>query len=135
MEVKATYNYNDFSYLISVADEEELTILIELLSEETLAYTRLEASILYNQIHIRTNKIINQKKFNRMEKKHLIKALRLQKYFDAYRNENRRSEIEEKFTQCWGAMLAQHFLSKYSTAEELIWALDTQNLRLFIERF
>lgn len=45
------------------------------------------------------------------------------------------NEIFLKFTSVWGDMLANHFLGKYDNASDLIWALDLDNLQLFIEEY
>ena len=65
----------------------------------------------------------------------LIKALTLQKYFDAYKNADQRNFVLEKFVVVWGNDLAQHFLFKYNDAENLIQNLDSDNLDLFINKF
>lgn len=69
-------------------------------------------------------------------KKVLLKSYRLVKYFKTYAtNEDQRKEVFEKFKQVWGGTLANHILSKYDNAESLIWALDDNNLELFIKHF
>lgn len=65
-------------------------------------------------------------------KKVLLKSYRLEKYAT---NEDQRKEVFEKFKQVWGGTLANHILSKYDNAESLIWALDDNNLELFIKHF
>lgn len=69
-------------------------------------------------------------------KTNLAKAIRLEQYFKAA--EQSQENIEDlriKFTSVWGETLANYFLSKYDNATSLIWALDSDNLELFIERF
>lgn len=69
-------------------------------------------------------------------KRILIKALRLEKYFRAYNVlGSQKDEAFRKFEQVWGTAMANHFLSKYDDAESLIWALDSNNLELFIKNF
>lgn len=69
-------------------------------------------------------------------KKILLKSYRLEKYFKAYATkEDQQNEVFEKFKQVWGGTLANHILSKYDNAESLIWALDDNNLELFIKHF
>jgi hypothetical protein len=68
-------------------------------------------------------------------KKVLVNALRLQKYFEAYKDKNKKQEVIEKFTAVWGKSMAEHFLWKYDNAEDLIWAFDSENLQLFIDKF
>lgn len=69
-------------------------------------------------------------------KNQLVKALRLQKYFLAYQaGGNQKAQVIEKFTQVWGQRLAEHFLWKYDDAESLIWALDSENLQLYLDKF
>lgn len=71
-----------------------------------------------------------------MDKPTLIKGIRLEKYFKSYReNEGQRKQIIAKFTDVWGSSMADHFLSKYDDAESLIWAFDSKNLTLFIQKF
>lgn len=67
----------------------------------------------------------------------LVKALRLQKAFNMYdsKNEDYKNEALTKFEAVWGITLANHFLGKYGDAESLIFALDDDNLKLFIEKF
>ena len=65
----------------------------------------------------------------------LLKGLRLQKYFDAYKVKAQRQQTINKFTEVWGSFMANHFLSKYDDADSLIWALDSENLELFINKF
>lgn len=48
---------------------------------------------------------------------------------------NQKNETTQKFAAVWGDHLAGHFLSKYDDAESLIWALDSENLNLFVTRF
>lgn len=71
------------------------------------------------------------------EKNILVKAVRLQKYFDSYLESSDKKEqlVFEKFKNVWGENMASHFLSKYIDAESLIWAFDSRNLELFIEKF
>lgn len=71
-----------------------------------------------------------------MSKNILIKPLRLQKAFDELKaNPNSKAQIVQKFKSVWGECMAMHFLSKYDSAEDLIWAFDSDNLKLFIEKF
>lgn len=64
------------------------------------------------------------------------KGLKLQKSLDAYnQGGNQKNETTQKFAAVWGDHLAGHFLSKYDDAESLIWALDSENLNLFVTRF
>lgn len=67
----------------------------------------------------------------------LVKPLKLQKTFDAYKNgnENDKKLAYLSFEKTWGAFIAQHFLSKYSDAESLIFALDSENMDLFVDKF
>lgn len=66
----------------------------------------------------------------------LIKPLKLQKCFnDFLAGGDRNKDAREKFERVWGKSMADHFLSKYSDAESLIWAFDSDNLQLFIDKF
>lgn len=66
----------------------------------------------------------------------LVKALRLEKLFKAYQaGGKQKQEVIDKFTNVWGADMAGHFLWKYDDAESLIFAFDTKNLQLFIDKF
>lgn len=66
----------------------------------------------------------------------LLKPLRLQIFLDNYnQNKPNKQNTFEKFEHVWGSMLANHFLSKYLTAEELITNLDAENFQLFIDKF
>lgn len=71
-----------------------------------------------------------------IEKRNLVKVLKLDKCFRIY-NESTKSkqEVLNKFISVWGESMAYHFLNKYDDAESLVWALDSQNLKLFIEKF
>ena len=78
--------------------------------------------------------MVNQ--INTRELKSLaIKGIRLQKYFDAYKEDNQNQEVLNKFVNVWGSSMAAHFLINYDNAEALIWAFDSNNLELFIEKF
>lgn len=70
-------------------------------------------------------------------KKIISRAFALEKYIRAYNGLSTESKNQavEKFTAVWGVGLAHHFLIKYDDAESLIWALDSENLNLFIENF
>lgn len=69
-------------------------------------------------------------------KRILLKSLRLEKYFKAYQADGKqKQEVFRKFEQVWGTTLANHFLSKYADADSLIWALDSDNLALFVRDF
>ena len=68
-------------------------------------------------------------------KKVLIKALSLQKHFEAYKDSNKKQAVIQKFTEVWGKSMADHFLWKYNNAEDLIWAFDSDNLQLFVDKF
>lgn len=74
-----------------------------------------------------------------MDKRILIKALRLQKLFSCYNgidnNGSQKKQVYDKFKDTWGIDMANHFLNKYNDAESLIWAFDTTNLNLFITKF
>lgn len=64
------------------------------------------------------------------------KGIRLQSYLNAYhRDGEQKEESVKKFVAVWGNHLAAHFLLKYDDAEELIWALDSNNLELFVSKF
>lgn len=66
----------------------------------------------------------------------LIKGLKLQKSFDDYKiGGNNKEQAFKKFVAVWGTNLAEHFLMKYDDAESLIWALDSENLKLFIDKY
>lgn len=70
------------------------------------------------------------------QKKVLIKAIRLEKFFRAYeRNGIQKKRAIEKFENVWGKSTASHYLHKHGDAESLIWAFDNQNLELFINKF
>lgn len=66
-------------------------------------------------------------------KRILTKGIRLEKALKYY--EDDKKNVFEKFEAVWGTSLANHFLSKYSDAESLIWALDADNLQLFIDKY
>jgi len=74
-----------------------------------------------------------------MEKNVLVKALRLQKCFDTLHSKKASNEeklqVAKKFESVWGDWMAGHFIWKYSDAESLIFAFDSKNLQLFIEKF
>lgn len=64
------------------------------------------------------------------------KGIRLQNYLNAFhRDGNQKQEAINKCFAVWGDTMASHFLLKYDDAESLIWALDSKNLDLFIEKF
>lgn len=66
----------------------------------------------------------------------LVKSLKLDKCFkDFATKKESRKEIFEKFKTVWGNDMANHFLCNYNDAESLIWAFDSRNLELFIEKF
>lgn len=70
------------------------------------------------------------------DKRILIKPLRLERCLKAYKeNPSQKQEVYSKFRNVWGETIASHFLSKYEDAESLIWALDADNLHLFITKF
>lgn len=64
-----------------------------------------------------------------------LKGLRLEKLFIAAKERGRLDPIRTKFTSVWGQTMADHFLSKYSDAESLIWALDGENMEKFVRHF
>lgn len=65
-----------------------------------------------------------------------VKGLRLQKYLNVYHaHGSQQKEATQKFVKVWGRSMAAHFLIKYDDAESLIWAMDEENLKLFIENF
>lgn len=69
-------------------------------------------------------------------KKTLLKAIRLENCFKIYpTSEQAKREVFEKFKAVWGDTMANHFLGKYNNADSLIWALDSENLELFITNF
>lgn len=72
-----------------------------------------------------------------MEKRELIKALRLEKAFKAYENgtDEEKRTVRKKFADVWGDDMAWHFLISYKDAEDLIWGFDSKNLNLFLEKF
>lgn len=73
-----------------------------------------------------------------MEKRTLVKVLKLDKCFKAYngaKNEKEKREVFDTFSRTWGREMANHFLWKYNDAESLIWAFDSKNLELFINNF
>lgn len=81
---------------------------------------------------------------SRLAKSIAVKGLRLQKYLEAYQGTGdddkervlqRRQQTLQKFGAVWGSSMASHFLTKYNDAESLIWAFDSDNLELFIEKF
>lgn len=61
----------------------------------------------------------------------------MQKLFDLYNSNNKedKKRAKDEFIRVWGDSMAEHFLSKYNDAESLIWALDIDNLELFIYKF
>lgn len=66
----------------------------------------------------------------------LLKGLRLENcYKDYLSGGSGKQEAYKKFESVWGTMLANHFLSKYSDAKSLIYALDDENLALFVKLF
>ncbi len=70
-------------------------------------------------------------------KKILLKSIKLQKAFDSYINEDdfSKKEVFSMFEKTWGTSLANYFLGGYDNADSLIWALDSENLELFIQKF
>ena len=69
-------------------------------------------------------------------KKTLLKAIRLENCFKIYNDsEQSKKEVFNKFKAVWGESMANHFLGKYDNADSLIWALDNENLELFIQKF
>lgn len=69
-------------------------------------------------------------------KRILLKSLKLEKCFKMYAADgSQKQEVFKKFEQVWGTTLANHFLGKYDNAESLIWALDEENLALFVRDF
>jgi len=69
-------------------------------------------------------------------KRVLTKALKLEKCFRQYDTGGTAAlEVQVKFKNVWGQSMANHFLSKYDNADSLIWALDGENLQLFIDKF
>lgn len=65
----------------------------------------------------------------------LTKALKLDQCIKEYDAGKYKEENLKKFEAVWGSHLASHFLMKYDNAESLIWALDDDNLKLFIDKF
>lgn len=77
-----------------------------------------------------------QKKIMSDLKTKLLKSYRLENCLRSYNDsEQEKKAIRDKFTSVWGSYLAGHFLSKYDNADSLIWALDDDNLKLFIDKF
>lgn len=73
---------------------------------------------------------------SRLAKSIAIKGLRLQECLKDYQGEgNNKEQALKKFVAVWGSHMASHFLMKYDDAESLIWAFDSDNLELFIEKF
>lgn len=71
-----------------------------------------------------------------IEKRNIVKALKLDQCFRTYNTSTKsKQEVLNKFISVWGETMAYHFLTKYDDAESLIWALDSQNLKLFLEKF
>lgn len=69
-------------------------------------------------------------------KKTLLKAIRLENCFKMYpESAQNKKEVYDKFKAVWGESMANHFLGKYDNADSLIWALDSENLELFITKF
>lgn len=69
-------------------------------------------------------------------KKTLLKAIRLENCFKMYSTDAQsKIEVFNKFKSVWGETMANHFLGKYDSADSLIWAFDSENLDLFIEKF
>ena len=65
-----------------------------------------------------------------------LKGLRLQESLNDYQGTGKNKEQAlKKFTAVWGSSMASHFLMEHGSAESLIWALDDDNLELFIEKF
>lgn len=65
-----------------------------------------------------------------------LKGLRLQECLNDYKGEgSNKEQALKKFVAVWGSSMASHFLMKYDDAESLIWALDSDNLELFIDNF
>lgn len=65
-----------------------------------------------------------------------LKGLRLQACLDDYQSEgSNKEQALKKFVAVWGPNMASHFLMKYDDAESLIWAFDSDNLELFIDKF
>lgn len=65
----------------------------------------------------------------------LTKSLKLQACLRDYNEGIDKQAILSRFERTWGGQIASHFLIKYDDAESLIWALDGDNLKLFIEKF
>jgi len=64
------------------------------------------------------------------------KGLRLDRYLKIYDADgSQKKEVVKKFEFVWGSNMAAHFLTKYDDAESLIWALDSDNLQLFADKF
>lgn len=68
-------------------------------------------------------------------KKIAVLGIKLEKYLKSWNIEEEKKEVGIKFTNVWGSQLAYHFLTKYDDAESMIWALDNENLELFITKF
>lgn len=65
-----------------------------------------------------------------------LKGLRLQECLNDYQGtESSKEQALKKFVAVWGTSMASHFLIKYDNAESLIWAFDSDNLELFIDKF
>jgi hypothetical protein len=66
----------------------------------------------------------------------LLKGLRLENCIKDYLSGGSgKKGAYMKFESVWGTHLADHFLSKYSDAKSLIYALDDENLALFVKLF
>ena len=69
-------------------------------------------------------------------KKTLLKSIKLENCFKIYpTSAQAKKEVFNKFKAVWGESMANHFLGKYDNADSLIWALDSENLELFIQKF
>ncbi|MCG8748000.1 hypothetical protein [Tenacibaculum finnmarkense] len=68
-----------------------------------------------------------------------LKGIKLQEDLTIWNSEEEnkqaKKEVLNKFINVWGKSMASHFLSKYSCADGLIWALDGDNSQLFFEKY
>lgn len=69
-------------------------------------------------------------------KKTLLKAIRLENCFKMYpTSAQAKKEVFDKFKAVFWGKYGKHFLGKYDNTDSLIWALDSENLELFIQKF
>lgn len=69
----------------------------------------------------------------------LTKAIQLDKALTEYNSKdlkaNRKKVIVSYCEGVWGVQMANHLLSEYTTAEQMIWSFDRNNLKLFLEKY